>query len=531
MAWNEDIARERLRSLINSVPQAEIVVEDFLRYSQTRSATLSKAGMSRSDLGPLVHIPRNRAVTTHAVHVYANLVGFNDQLMESGRETEASHERSLQFLHAHYSACHELIAHFELQRVDFHGSRLHAVVLTPIGAEREAERIAKGIAFAAAFREMVARTSERYGAQFQTGVRVGIDSGPAVAMDGGKRSEPDPVFIGSPANHAAKLADGSEEGVYLSARVQRIVTGSPTTLTGDGIPMAKSMEASFLDETVFAGVARPAARRQLDEAFATFTGQMDLIKSVGSTADAVFRFHHREPPLKTIDFLEHPPSNTVRMPLASISADLAGFTAYVDDAMAHGKVAEAVSNLHVMRGEMAAVLRDDFGGRKVRFVGDNIHGLLAEGDARTIDTHKTIEEAVLAAGGIRSSFDLCRTLLPGVHALGIAIGLDFGPTPICRIGMRGDASVRCASSRATCCAEAEQQDCSGVETAIGEAAFAAAPAAVRQAFGRTRRIQNLSYFNATMLIGTMPSPYVGRQAQAPIRAHQPAPPMRAHSRP
>lgn len=531
MAWNEGTARERIRGLIASVPQADIVVEDFLRFSQERSVTMAKAGMSRSEPGSLVRIPRNRAITTHAVHVYANLIGFNDQLMDAGRETEGSHERSLQFLHAHYSACHELIARFDLQRVDFHGSRLHAVVLTPIGEDREGERIAKAIAFAAAFREMVARTSERYGPQFQTGVRIGIDSGPAVAMDGGKRNEPDPVFIGSPANHAAKLADGAEEGVYLSARVQRLVSGASSLMTGDTVALAKSLENSFLEEGVFADGFRTAARRQLDEAFEVFTGQMDLMKSVTNLSDASFRFHHREPPLKTIDFLEHPPSNTIRMPLASIAADLAGFTAYIDQAMATGRVAEAVANLHVLRGEMAAVLRDDFGGRKVRFVGDNIHGVLAEGDARNTDAHKTIEEAVLAAGGIRSSFDLCRTMLPGVGALGIAIGIDFGPTPICRIGMRGDASVRCASSRATCVAEAEQQDCSGVETGIGEAAYAAASGAVRLAFGHGRKIPNLTYVNATMLIGTMPSPYVGRSDQTPMRAHQPAPPMRAHCRP
>ncbi|WP_262423146.1 hypothetical protein [Brevundimonas denitrificans] len=67
----------------------------------------------------LVDIPRNRAITTDAVHVYANLIDFNDVLIEAGRETEASHRRALEFLHAHYRGCDELIDEFEMQRVDF----------------------------------------------------------------------------------------------------------------------------------------------------------------------------------------------------------------------------------------------------------------------------------------------------------------------------------------------------------------------------------------------------------------------------
>ncbi|MBZ9857457.1 hypothetical protein LB566_27095 [Mesorhizobium sp. CA13] len=61
-----------------------------------------------------------------------------------------------------------------------------------------------------------------------------------------------------------------------------------------------------------------------------------------------------------------------------------------------------------------------------------------------------MRSAVLAAAAIRSSFDLCRTILPNISELGITIGIELGPTPISRLGLVGDASVGCASSRATC---------------------------------------------------------------------------------
>src|SRR5690606_22296260 len=124
-------------------------------------------------------------------------------------------------------------------------------------------------------------------------------------------------------------------------------------------------------------------------------------------------------------------------------------------------------------------------------------------------------------------------LLPGIADLGLAIGIDYGATPICRIGLRGDASVRAAASRTTCVSETEQRRCNGTETALGESAFKASPASIREAFSENRVIANLDVDTAEVLLGTMPSPYVASGAAAePMRAHETeaAPPMRAHSR-
>lgn len=523
MAWDRERARTRIAAFRASVPEADIVVEDFVRYYTLREAELAKAvGMAR-DSRAILSLPRNRAITTHGVHIYANLMDFNDRLVDQDRESEASHRRALQLLHAHYSACDALISAMDIQRVDFHGPRLHAVVLTPAGPDGEAERAEKAMAFAAAFRTMVARAAQQYGENFQTRVRIGVDSGPAIAMDGGRKGEAEPVFIGSPANHAAKLADGDIEGVFPSPRVRELLK-RPAAFDSRG-QLAKSVELAFLSEARGFGGTRGDAR--LEEAYRAFTQDMDLRKSQTGVTVAAFAFHFREPPLRTIDYAEHPPSNAIRMPLVSIFADLDGFTAYVDNALRTGRVAEAVSNLHVLRAEMAAVLRDDFGGRKVRFVGDSIHGLLAVGDRTSIDETGTVREAVMAAAGIRSSFDLCRQLLPGVDQLGIAIGVELGVTPICRIGLRGESSVRTASSRATYICEERQRDCDGLETAIGDTALRAAPATMREAFGRHRKIANLTSDVAEVLFGAMPSPY-GHRAQP--QAAAPAVPMRAHAR-
>lgn len=100
MAWTEEKAEERIRRFIQSVPQGNIVVEDFRSYLTGRNLAKGVA-VDGAVAASLVDIPRYRAITTHGVHVYANLVDFNALLTDAGRETEASHRRALEFLHAH----------------------------------------------------------------------------------------------------------------------------------------------------------------------------------------------------------------------------------------------------------------------------------------------------------------------------------------------------------------------------------------------------------------------------------------------
>lgn len=523
MTWSQQTARARIEQHRHAVPQTAVTVEDYAAFVDSRRRTIALAESLGQPGEPIWRVGRNRAVVTHGVHIYANLVGFNDKLMDAGRETEASHERAMQFLHLHYCACDALIAAFDIQRVDFHGGRLHAVVLSPAGSAGESARIAKALAFAGALIQMVDRASDRYGSEFRTGVRIGLDSGPAVAINSGSRGEPDPLFIGSPANHAAHLAVGDQPGVFVSARVERarilgdLQPGQGPIRIRDEI-IARSLESSVEIRGAYLG-----GRNRLDEAFSRFTADRDALKEAsGGIRPASFVFHYRPPPLRTLDFTDHPPSRAVRMPVASVFADIAGFTAYVDRSIQAGRVAEAVSNLYIIRAELTDVLQQDFAGRKVRYIGDCLHGLIAEGDTRYTDERRTVRSAILAAGAIRSSFNLCQAVLPGLEVLeGIAVGVELGWTPICRIGLSGDASVRCSSSKATCVSESVQSDCSGRQTAIGDRAYSEADARVRYLFGAAHRVDNLDYPTALAQLDGVVSPAV---AKSPDR-------LEAHSRP
>ena len=529
MPWSEARALERIASHRASSPETAVSVFEFSDYMRSRRVVAEQARALGATPQREWYVPPNRAVTTHGVHIYAHLLAYNDRLVEQGRETEASHARALQLLHFHYSACDLLAQTFGIQRVDFHGGRLHAVVLTPEGTDREGERIAKAFAFAAALREMVDRAGRHYGADFQTDVRIGIDSGPAVAVNSGRASEPEPLFVGSPANHAAKLADGDEPGIFLSPRLEQARTGLRPPAA---VRLTEDAAIRTLTETVDIGNLRKSARAHLDEAFDIFVQDQErLLKAHGGVRPAEFAFHYRLPPLRSVKFADHPPSNSIRLPLASVFADIDGFTAYVDAAIAGGGVAEAISNLHVLRAEMAAVLQEDFGGRKIRFIGDCLHGVIAVGNARETDAMATVKEAVLTAAAIRSSFELCRARLPGTAALGIAIGIEYGPTPMCRLGLRGDASVRCSSSKATCVSEAAQAACGGLETAIGERAYSEAGATVKHLFGPARRVPNLTYPAAQAHLSRVSAPVVigaGAAAFTSAASAASAAPMLAH---
>lgn len=161
------------------------------------------------------------------------------------------------------------------------------------------------------------------------------------------------------------------------------------------------------------------------------------------------------------------PSNSIRMPVASLFADLDGYTAYIDRCMGSGRTGEAIRALHVLRGEFHNVLRADFKSRKVRYVGDCIHGIMAFGSESDIDLALTTREAIKCAAGLQGSFDIVQQQLGGINDLGLATGIEVGQTPVSRVGIRGDRSVRVASSTATIQSQCEQERISGSGIAIG----------------------------------------------------------------
>lgn len=524
MPWDIRRSRARIARLVSTVPASAIDVRRFDQsYLQRRVDDLRQRGR-RIGLGeaPIAHIPNNRAVIVDGVHVYVQLIDYQALLLEGARETEASHKRLLQALHLHYSATDRVVEQFEVQRVDYHGPRLHAVVVTPPGDERA--RVLKALAFATTVKNTIEEAGRRLGgSRLVTRVRIGIDTGMAVAVNSGRRAEPEPLFLGQPANYAAKLAEGDEPGIFVSDRVRQVLNERPLSMVSE-----ERVALTAHDQHRYANMSqgRPYwdsddgfTRARVDEAVRSL--QADATLSTITANEGVFAFHHHEPPLRTIRFEDLMPSNSIRMAMVSTFADISGFTAYVDACIAGGRVQEMTSNLHVIRGELAECARDDFGARKVRFIGDCLHALIAKGTRLETDKGPSVEEATRLAGGLRSSFDLCKATLTGTDTLGLAIGVELGPTPVTRLGIRGDRSVRCAASRAVSTSEAVQSGLEGTQTALGPEAYEAAPFRVRQIF-RHGPANNLDYDAVDALLGggpTMPAAPLVAASRPALRAH------------
>lgn len=457
--WNEERAGKRIDGFLRDVET--VTVKDFVRVME------------------ILDLKVNVAYKVPAAHLYIDLLNVEEMLGEHA-ETETKHRRVLRFLNLHQRAVEAILTDCDALKVDFHNQRLHAVVTHPLGDDEEATRIHKAVTIAATVMELLAQVSDPDETTLPAPkVRVGIDSGMALAVTNGRRGAREPLFLGNPANLAAKMASGGKVGIYL--------TNGARATAGFGVVDDDRQKTTPLTKAQIATSAEEAGLVLDQDAWLE---RWEKERKAQPLSD--FDFTRPTPPLRdfeaTLDDIG--PKQSRRIACSSVYADIDGFTAYVAEKLEDD--AEAVVRaLHVLRSELHSVLRVDFGGMKVRFIGDCLHGALAEG-ATVTDEEETVSTAVLAAAGMRSSFLLAQEKVEGIEGLGLAIGFDLGPAAKTRLGVRGMRN-RVSLGRATLRAEAEQSRCDGDQTALGQAAYDAATQAVKALFGTGRRVADLTY--------------------------------------
>ncbi|RWL91019.1 MAG: transcriptional regulator [Mesorhizobium sp.] len=502
--WKYDRAKDAIDARIKEVESVSVV--DYKRDTS------------------LTSIPTNKAYRMDAVHLYVDILNLRDMLESTQSEGETCHKRTLRFLNLHYRAVHRILASSDAIRVDFHNQRLHAVVAKPYGDDAEGDRVNRAVAIAQLISDVLLETGDDDENIPAAEVRIGIDSGRALAVNNGRSGNREPLFLGRPANMAAKIAsNGSDTGIYLSNEARKAI--GLEELDDEDVPLAPLTEAEIKD-------CQNAANLGLSKDSVVSDWRADNKKNpIGA-----FVFSRATPPLRDLDISVLTPGNSKRMETVSVYADVDNFTAYVD-AHIDDDAEDVVRCLHVIRSELDRVLSSDFSGRRIRFIGDCIHGHVMEGTAHQTYDEDTVSTSALCAGGLRSSFDLAIERLGAndvdTDDLGLAIGFEFGPTAITRLGMQGDR-VRCSTGRAVLGSEAEQKRCNGDQTAIGKAAYDAGPESVRKLFGTSRRKSGLTYdvvLEALTAEGdkvakaahaaayAVSSPAIARAAEEPFRPH------------
>lgn len=463
--WDKEVAEDRVGLRLDEV--REVVIKDYVRDTN------------------LSALPNGTAYRVDGVHVYVDILNMDEMLGVTAFEGVIAHRRTLRFLNLHYRAARRVLLDVDAIQVDFHNQRLHAVFAKPYGDE--AARVHRAIATAQLMIDVLAKTGEGGddplpGAK----VRVGIDTGKALAVNNGRRGHREPLFLGCPANLAAKRAGGGKEtGIFITDDARDAV----------GLDDVENVDATPLTiEEIKASQEKAKLAVTVDEVLAEWN---DGLK--GHPISSI-KFYGHTPPYCDLDIEMLASANSRRQDAVSIYADIDGFTNYVADRVDdEEKLKDVVRTLHVLRSELDAVLHDDFAGRKIRFIGDCVHGVMVEGTALTTDAAETAKNSVLCAAAMRSSFDAALDLLDeeGIDTgdLGLAIGLEYGPVAITRLGIKGE-KIRCCVSRAVLQSESEQLACDGSETAIGAELYKVAPQAFKQLFGTSRRKKDFFYDQA-----------------------------------
>lgn len=460
--WNKDRSFKRIDIRLAEVPLKSIEIKEYVRNTD------------------LTNLSSCVAYRVNGVHLYVDILNMVDMLKVTDVEGEMCHRRTLRFLNLHYRAVYRILQRTDAILVDFHNQRLHAVIAKPY--DDETGRVQKAVAIAQLIIDVLARTGE--GADYPAAkVRVGIDTGLALAVNNGRRGHREPLFLGEPANKAAKRSGGgTASGIFLTNNARNFL----------GLAVASNEDTLSLSDSEI---------QSCEDAATLSVNADDIVDEWQDDLDnlpiGTFEFSGHTPPFATLDLESLSAKNSRRQDALSLYADLDGFTNYVSNNVAKDEDAKHVVRvLHVLRSELDAVLHDDFGGRKVRFIGDCVHGLLAEGTAQTTDAEDTVSTATLCAAGMRSGFALAQEKLKesgsNADALGLQIGFEYGPMNATRLGMKGEL-IRCSVSRGVLQSEKEQGRCLHNETAIGPTAYAKASEAVRQLFGESRKRANLSY--------------------------------------
>jgi class 3 adenylate cyclase len=477
MAWNASRSKSRIAQHLKTVP-------DF-----DETITLAKRAVQKRFLadGTLDKLTNRKAFVVEGAHLYGHLLDYDQMVVDAqGKESERSHEILLRFLDAQYQLWDAIVEDGGAERVDYHGTRLHAIVSEPAGDP--SSQVEKALSLANTLNIATARIAATLGVPGR--LRFGIDQGKCLALTTGRHFDKDILFMGQPANYAAKLATGGQAaGVYVSPRANiALEATSLSTPTRNNIEISKARIEKAGQKYRF---------QKLEEAVTRIANSEVVMKK--------FSFFSPELPLSELKFADLSPSKTARLGLASLFADIDGFTAFVDNAISSGSDAinAAATGIHVIREELNDVLKLDFGGKRVRFIGDCIHGTIALDNFREGAT-QTIKEAALCASGMESSFELCKEAVPSIEDLGLAIGIEFGDVAITRLGSRGQESVRCAAGKAVVVSERIQEEIEDSGVKLGPIAFEHADEATKENYANSDVI--LGYSEAVDLLGDIRSP-------------------------
>jgi class 3 adenylate cyclase len=410
MSWNEQISRERVRLHIKTMGEIEVMP---LKREVTDIEAILSETVCREIIG---------------AHVYCDVTNFNELSSNLTMKRDA-YQRLIQSAHIYEREVNrignDVIGAYH---VHFQGAKLHALVYLPIA--NESKIAIKAVMLLLVLDDFVKTIfNNEFNSYLDWSIGGGGDLGVVIGTRNGKVGEREMLFIGNPANRAAKIIP-DRSSLHITKHLYDFL---PNDLKDCGSLMS--------DGTYKLSIAQ----KKLDMLCSKYGFKWDRTASADRLAKDREAFSLAEVEYSeadvAIDFASLGWKNSKRVFGASIFADVSGFTRFVEDAVADNDRAMALKVFHVIRKELTTVAISDYNGVHVQFQGDRSQVMyhLPKDDAG-----KVAVEAIEAAIGLQSSFEqVIKVEMPEVAPLALKIGIDMGTTLASRLGPRGDRDNIC----------------------------------------------------------------------------------------
>jgi class 3 adenylate cyclase len=380
MAWNRKDARERIRKSYDDFKDLEL--KPLTREMDLRN------------------LARNQARVVTGVHLYLDPVNFQE-LLKDAREDAAKLKKLLRHVHVYQRQIAWLLEDTDgAQRVHFQGGRLHAVFYKPYDttdvAEPGVKRLSAAVQFVEQARELAQLLEAETDILFE--LEAGLECGESIATMNGRAGSSELLFIGPPANDAAKALTG-KPGNRFCVNAENLREKLPKNLEPLPERYAKQVKDDVADN--------PISR------FETFEPKIAI--------------DYADLGIKTADLKQG----------VTFYGDISGFTRHIASLSTDEEKVEALRAFHATRSEMHHVVVADYNGDFIQYQGDRIQGLFYEAKTSGRFASKTIE----AAAALQDAFDICRDELPGFSKLGMASGAAVGRVFVTQVGKKGDREV------------------------------------------------------------------------------------------
>lgn len=429
MSWDHDRSVDRIQTHLDGM--GEITVSKLKR---------------EADLEELLSETQCREI--FGAHVYVQVANFA-RLASAATDDEQQIKRLIQAVHVYQREVSRIVEGSDLfdgLRVHFQGAKLHALFYRPIDDDEE-------LATRAVLLQLVLRdfVSSVFNPAFthvdDFRVAAGADLGNVIGTQNGVRGDRELLFVGAPANYAAKII-----GPVGTLRITQAVYD---ILPDDLRELAVEVEGASGKEYQIGSVTKLEIDALCERYGVAWDREKSRERVDGDRENYPLKEIHFSNAETLIDIDALSITNSKRLLAASVFADVSGFTRYVDEADDDEKREEALRVFHAMRKEFAQVLTQDFNGVRVQFQGDRIQAFfhLPKEDGKAL-ARKAVKAAVAVQSSMETSLKEC---LPEADRLSVAIGVDLGTTLVSKLGTRGARDRICLGEAVEAAAAIEER--------------------------------------------------------------------------